>query len=266
MVAVTLQHRTDAGGRWFVYLLLAVCVNGFMVSQVTLNTADVPKFEIPILQVNLMTLAKPTVMPKIEPVSETAAPAPIPLKSITVITQQKAAEKIVTAAMVPMPRQKPILLPLLQTKTTSQKPIVEPEKPLVIVAEQQVQKKEIAKAWPDTKKVEQTHKDEVAFSENSGMTGQDASTVVSEANYRHQTAPMYPRRALDLGQQGTVTLHAKVLPNGSPAELKVAKSSGHRLLDLAAISAVKKWKFEPSSVDGAAIVSWVRVPVNFVIQ
>ncbi|MEX0583882.1 MAG: energy transducer TonB, partial [Sneathiella sp.] len=84
--------------------------------------------------------------------------------------------------------------------------------------------------------------------------------------YRHQIPPSYPRRALDLGQQGTVTLHAEVLPSGDPRELKIAKSSGHRLLDMAALAAVKKWKFEPTNVNGSAVVSWVRVPVNFVIQ
>jgi len=266
MVAATLQHRTDAGGRWFIYLLLAVCVNGFMISQVTVNRTEIPKFEIPVLQVNLMTLAKPTVMPKIEPVREVIAPTPVPLKSIPVVTQQKAVEKIVAAVAVPMPRQKPRPSPPAQEKIILQKPIVEPEKLPELPAVQEVKNRTVAKSRPEPKKTERPQKEEVAFSVNGGAAGQDASTVINEAKYRHQTSPMYPRRALDLGQQGTVTLHAKVLPNGSPGELKVAQSSGHRLLDLAAVSAVKKWKFEPTSVDGSAIVSWVRVPVNFVIQ
>lgn len=106
----------------------------------------------------------------------------------------------------------------------------------------------------------------VAPPRQHGDEGAENTTVVHEAQYRHQTAPVYPRRALDLGQQGTVTLHAKVLPSGRPGELKVVHSSGHRLLDMAALSAVKKWKFEPTNINGDAVVSWVRVPVNFIIQ
>lgn len=96
--------------------------------------------------------------------------------------------------------------------------------------------------------------------------GKQASTVIHEATYRHQTPPTYPRRAIELGQQGEVTLHAEVLPTGHPRTLKIAQSSGHRLLDMAALAAVKHWEFEPTYIDGTRVTSWVRVPVNFVIQ
>ena len=97
-------------------------------------------------------------------------------------------------------------------------------------------------------------------------TGAQAATVVHNANYRKRTPPMYPRRAVELGQQGVVLLHAEVLPDGHPRDLKIVQSSGHRLLDVAAVAAVKTWQFEPSNVDGAPVTSWVRVPVRFVIQ
>lgn len=92
------------------------------------------------------------------------------------------------------------------------------------------------------------------------------ATVIREAKYRYQKPPVYPSRALDLGQQGTVTIHAKVMTDGKPKDLKVANSSGHHLLDLAALSAVKKWEFEPMHENGHMIAGWVRVPVRFVIQ
>lgn len=92
------------------------------------------------------------------------------------------------------------------------------------------------------------------------------SAQVHEARYRRRSAPVYPSRALELGQQGTVMLHARVARTGLPDEMKVVESSGHRLLDMAALAAVRKWEFEPMSRDGAAIASWVRVPVHFVIQ
>lgn len=90
--------------------------------------------------------------------------------------------------------------------------------------------------------------------------------VVHEAKYRKKTVPNYPRRAWELGQQGVVLLHAKVMPSGYPDEIKVVGSSGYRLLDKAALAAVKQWAFVPTSVNGQAVSSWVSVPVNFVIQ
>ena len=100
----------------------------------------------------------------------------------------------------------------------------------------------------------------------SRASGKLASTVIHKANYRRQTPPVYPRRALELGQEGTVTLHAEVIPTGRPRTLKVAESSGHRLLDRAALDAVRKWEFEPKNVDGSMVTSWVRVPMRFVIR
>ncbi len=78
---------------------------------------------------------------------------------------------------------------------------------------------------------------------------------------RSQPAQFYPG-TFDLGQQGVVMLHAEVMPNGKPKTLKVFKSSGHRLLDKAALSAVKKWEFETDPTQ----VTWVSVPVRFVIN
>ena len=103
-------------------------------------------------------------------------------------------------------------------------------------------------------------------SEMAASTTAELGNMILEAKYRKQTAPIYPSRALELGYQGNVTLHAKIMPSGMPGELKVVKSSGYSLLDKAALAAVKKWEFEPTHINGNAIVSWVRVPVNFVIQ
>lgn len=96
--------------------------------------------------------------------------------------------------------------------------------------------------------------------------GDDDSTIIHEARYRHQTPPIYPSRAIELGMQGEVNLHVRVLENGYPQKLKIAKSSGYPLLDRAAMAAVRKWQFEPLTINGSMVQSWVNVPVNFVIN
>ncbi|WP_305043472.1 energy transducer TonB [Geoalkalibacter sp.] len=49
----------------------------------------------------------------------------------------------------------------------------------------------------------------------------------------------YPSAARQLGQQGSVLVRARILPDGSLAEIEVVASSGHRHLDRAALAAVR---------------------------
>jgi protein TonB len=75
--------------------------------------------------------------------------------------------------------------------------------------------------------------------------------------------PDYPRRAIELDLSGTVVVRALLDVAGNPRETRVHRSSGHSILDAAAIAAVRRWAFEPASVDGRRIEAWVEVPVRF---
>ncbi|MEL1264296.1 energy transducer TonB [Pseudoxanthomonas putridarboris] len=75
--------------------------------------------------------------------------------------------------------------------------------------------------------------------------------------------PKYPAAALRAGVGGTVVVHAEVDANGVPVEVRVAKRSGERELDRAALSAVRQWRFEPAMRNGKTVASAVRVPVDF---
>ncbi|HEX2115703.1 MAG TPA: energy transducer TonB [Alphaproteobacteria bacterium] len=91
--------------------------------------------------------------------------------------------------------------------------------------------------------------------------------VIHEPRYRHPpTPPRFPPRALELNQQGTVVVRALVGPDGTSSEIIVWRSSGYALLDQAALRAVRDWAFEPASVGGRRIASWVEVPVRFAIR
>jgi protein TonB len=91
--------------------------------------------------------------------------------------------------------------------------------------------------------------------------------IVYEPRYRHPPIPpRFPPRALALNQQGTVIVRALVAPDGTSGEIIVWRSSGYALLDEAALRAVRDWAFEPASVGGRRIASWVEVPVRFAIR
>jgi protein TonB len=88
--------------------------------------------------------------------------------------------------------------------------------------------------------------------------------LVTTPRYRRPpTPPVYPPRAVEFGLTGTVLVRARVGPDGSTEETRVWRSSGHALLDAAAVAAVRRWAFEPASVDGRRVEAWVEVPVHF---
>lgn len=47
------------------------------------------------------------------------------------------------------------------------------------------------------------------------------------------------------------------------SQVSVASSSGHDLLDDAAVEAVNHWHFVPAKRGGQPVDSWVNVPINF---
>jgi protein TonB len=81
--------------------------------------------------------------------------------------------------------------------------------------------------------------------------------------YKQNEPPLYPLKARRLGYEGIVMLKVLIDDNGRVDDLRVLKSSGHRVLDRAALSAVKKWLFEPGTKNGVKKKMWVKIPVRF---
>lgn len=75
--------------------------------------------------------------------------------------------------------------------------------------------------------------------------------------------PDYPGEALRAGEGGTVLLNVEVDAHGEPSQISIAKRSGNRQLDRAAMTAASKWQFEPAIRDGEAVTATVQIPVEF---
>ena len=288
-------------GRWIVFLALSAVANVLIASAVTLTKQSPPR--VPVLTVNLMARAAPAMVPQTVPKPKTelvreptrepivepiAEPVPEPMPTAQPIPQPKQPPAVMPEKTLSPPVQKVITTPQAIQKVAQAHPqktkkappqVVKPRKVAQTPPPPQEQatkedhkrnppkkehiapapKKQIAAKMPPQKTPPQT----VGASRDQG---QEAATILHEARYRQQTPPLYPRRALDLGQQGTAILHVEVNHDGFTRTLKVAQSSGHRLLDRAALAAVRKWEFEPTQMNGERITSWVRVPVSFIIQ
>lgn len=87
-----------------------------------------------------------------------------------------------------------------------------------------------------------------------------ARSKVRPGNNPH---PEYPRAAREAGWEGTVVLQVMVLPDGTAGNVTLHKTSGHSILDEAALAAVRGWQFIPAMDGNFPVQSVVRMPVRF---
>jgi protein TonB len=97
----------------------------------------------------------------------------------------------------------------------------------------------------------------------SGQAGYGSTTGAGRPDYRRSPRPQYPSLARQNGWEGTTILRVEVLVNGETGVVEVVESSGYRVLDDAAVEAVREARFEPARLEGVAVVCWVEVPITF---
>jgi protein TonB len=85
-------------------------------------------------------------------------------------------------------------------------------------------------------------------------------------NYLKNPAPVYPLESRSAKQEGLVVLSVDVDRRGRPMIIRVERSSGHDLLDRAAVKAVRGWTFAPARMGELAIESNVEIPVRFELE
>ena len=85
----------------------------------------------------------------------------------------------------------------------------------------------------------------------------------ANAAYLHNPKPLYPAMAKRQQWEGKVILKVKVLASGAASEVSIQTTSGHEILDEAALEAVRQWHFVPAKRGGQPVDSWVGVPINF---
>ena len=106
---------------------------------------------------------------------------------------------------------------------------------------------------------------ESASSLNAVAGPANALTVNADykASYLRNPEPPYPPLGVKMRLKGRVVLLAEVLPGGKAGRVSLEISSGHDMLDQAALQAVKQWQFTPARKDGVVIAQVIRIPINF---
>jgi periplasmic protein TonB len=86
---------------------------------------------------------------------------------------------------------------------------------------------------------------------------------VELAKLIYKPEPEYPPLAKMARIQGTVRLEAIIAKDGTIQDLKVL--SGHPLLVKAALDAVKRWRYQPTLLNGEPVEVVTEVDVNFTL-
>lgn len=86
---------------------------------------------------------------------------------------------------------------------------------------------------------------------------------IGNAAYLHNPPPRYPQIAQEEGWEGRAILRVHVDASGHPISVDIHRSSGHDVLDKAALAAARQWTFVPAKRGATPIDGWVDVPLDF---
>ena len=89
---------------------------------------------------------------------------------------------------------------------------------------------------------------------------------LAKIGIRHSVRPVYPRLAKEEGWEGIVLLKFLVRTNGTPDHISVQRSSGHTILDKAAMDAIRQWRFTPAMDGNFPVEKYLQVPLKFALQ
>jgi protein TonB len=148
----------------------------------------------------------------------------------------------------------------LRTDSSSDLAVNLNKKPALTQKKQEQQKSEA-----DSKQASAEKKTSGIEDPNATALKSAESEPVFDAAYLNNSAPDYPSTAKLQGIQGKVLLNVLVTAEGNASRVTITSSSGSKLLDSAALDAVKNWKFAPARRSGKAVEANVIVPIEFKI-
>jgi protein TonB len=234
---------------------------------------DQPVMALPMTQqtqsvsISFATIAKPEPVPEKvavpEPVKTLPTPPPVtaPKKEPAPTTQKKRivkedAVKKVQKKETPKPIKK-----VEKKQPTVKKTVTEPVRPNNITPAPSKPVTPTAPATPISKLKTAEDKKQVAKQSN-GL--QDKPQLIEKSRFLSKpTPPKYPRMAKRKGLEGTVTYEVWLDEKGKQIKFLLKNSSGAKVLDVAALKAIKSWEFSPHSINGKQIAHRIYIPISF---
>ncbi len=209
---------------------------------------------------------------------KTILPAPLAVQRIVVslgatpavkevVPNVEPEKEIVTKKEVvpqPLPRPRPEPKPNLKPKPKPKQPELRPVTSPVVQPAPKPQPIQKQKIVPEDQPPLQT---EISEEQKNSKTD-TAAHIIQQATplYQVNPPPKYPRLARRRGLEGVVLLETLIDDHGRVKELRIVLSSGHSVLDKAAIKAVRNWRFNAGTIGGRPQEMWVQVPIRFQLQ
>ena len=166
-------------------------------------------------------------------------------------------------------KKEEVLHSLLKVK--SEMEVVQPEEKQ---AKRETVKTEKKEALKTSKGKTSEKKSDVKGDGSSPEPGQSITTLYARGSSesdgktgKYQNfPPQYPFLAERNGWQGVVVLKALIEKEGKPSKVLLETSSGHRILDDAALKTVKQWKFTAGRIGAMNVSTWIKIPIRFVLD
>jgi len=90
------------------------------------------------------------------------------------------------------------------------------------------------------------------------------TSTLQAAKLTHRVDPDYPQLAKQARISGVVVLQVTIDEHGNVATIRVVR--GHALLDDAAVTGVRQWRYSPTYLNGQAVPVTATVTVQFVLR
>jgi protein TonB len=193
-------------------------------------------------------------------------PAPLPLTEAAPLPMIDVVLSAPPTPAVAQPNVPPPPVPPKEVKKPDPKPVKKP-KPKPVRKNSEVKRVEPRKPEQTDAAPPAPAAPSVPVLDRAAAPRNDAYTPASSnADYLHNPKPVYPAIARRRHWEGLVVLRAYVTADGHCGEVAVQRSSGHEVLDRAALEAVRKWRFVPAKRGDVAQASWVTVPIEFQLE
>ncbi|MDB6041647.1 MAG: Protein TonB [Gammaproteobacteria bacterium] len=97
----------------------------------------------------------------------------------------------------------------------------------------------------------------------AAAAGMSPAALAANLKRQRYVPPEFPAKALSQRINGSVTVEYIVDTNGDPRDVRVIEATPPGVFDKAAISAVKRWHYEPVVANGAPVEVPVRTSIRF---
>jgi len=111
--------------------------------------------------------------------------------------------------------------------------------------------------------IQSSPKNSAAGARSAQAAGVSPQALAGSLKRTRYIAPEFPSKALSQHLSGAVTVEYTVDSKGEPRDVRVVEATPPGVFDKAAISAVKRWKYEPVVANGAPVEVPVRTSIRF---